>query len=453
MKKFFTILTLAATCSASFAQTDLKEAYQQFAFRLLGGLEDYQFSINTPPEDVVISPLSAQYALSMLMNGAEGDTRDEIISTLQLGNFSLDSINRYNQQLLSSFQSTVPDYILELAELFGEDFNPESVPQLEIANSLWCDDDFELYRSYEQTLQQYFDAESYSLDLSQQSSLDQVDEWVRRKTHNQIPSFNLKPSADLKLLLLNALYFKGGWEERFFEIETTDEVFYNRGSLPVIVPMMHHWERNLRYACVDGMQAVKLYYGYDRKFSMTLFISDQTAELGSFSYEQWKNIQQNMSSDKGVNLSLPRFKAKSEFNLNHILQQLGMNQAYDRVNANFSRITPEPIYVSNVKQLGNIEVDEAGTVAAAVTIIEMPVEGIPDDVVSVNFDHPFYFTIEDNQNGTILFMGHIHEIESDREAAIDDLIDSSSNFRPIRLGSSDFYIIRDKGKARVIFSK
>lgn len=270
MKKFFTILTLAATCSASFAQTDLKEAYQQFAFRLLGGLENYQFSINTPPEDVVISPLSAQYALSMLMNGAEGDTRDEIISTLQLGNFSLDSINRYNQQLLSSFQSTVPDYILELAELFGEDFNPESVPQLEIANSLWCDDDFELYRSYEQTLQQYFDAESFCLDLSQQSSLDQVDEWVRRKTHNQIPSFNLKPSADLKLLLLNALYFKGGWEERFFEIETTNEVFYNRGSLPVIVPMMHHWERNLKYACVDGMQAVKLYYGYDRKFSMTL---------------------------------------------------------------------------------------------------------------------------------------------------------------------------------------
>lgn len=398
--------------SAANGQT-LQDAYRSFSFSLFDELENYQYMCNCPPENVVISPLSAQFALGMLLNGANGNTLAQIKETLQVEDFATGQINEYNRMLMRDMPKTSgAEWITENDELW--EFYRESVPVLEFANGIWADDGVELLGSFIEANRTNYDAEIETIDLSLQESMDRIDEWLGGKTHGQIPSAGVKPDDALKMLLVDATYFKGGWACPFEEYFTTDGVFNNGGTLPVTLPMMH--QRILtNYASVDGMQAVKLYYGYDSKFSMTLYISDNTAALKSLGSDQWQAVQESMQT-KSVEITLPRFETDCEFDLNMMLKNLGMVDAYNPTLADFSAMTDYRLFVGNVKQLGRIAVDEKGTVAAAATIITMDESYDPDDdveIMHINFDHPFYFTIEDNESGTIMFMGHIHELEGE----------------------------------------
>ena len=133
---------------------------------------------------------------------------------------------------------------------------------------------------------------------------------------------------------------------------------------------MMHQQEMLMYAQAEGYQAVKLYYGYDMKFSMTLFMPDLTNVWKPFTAERWMNIQKAMQRT-GVKLSMPRFKTNSDLALVDAMKALGMQDAFDAMRADFSQMSPMKLFVSNIKQLAHIDVDEAGTIAAAATVIAM----------------------------------------------------------------------------------
>lgn len=401
MKRQFILSSIFCLCLSAAAQEAPSINTHAFAFNLMEQLEKKCEADN---ENLVFSPLSAWMALSMLQNGAVGNTLTEMQQAMSTTDKSTQQLNEYNQQLMSVVQrNLIPEWMTP------EHINYNAVPSLESANSIWSDTGFPFLSSFYDVNTEYYDAYLQTLDLSEQESMDQIDAWVNEATHAAIPSIKMLPNDMLRMILINTIYFKGGWSSAFEKEMTNYDTFYNDGNKAVSIPMMHQQEEFL-YAQAEGYQAVKLYYGYDSmKFSMTLFLPDQTEMSKSLTAERWENIQKAMQR-KGIKLSMPRFKTNSELALVDALKALGMQDAFDATRADFSLMSPMELFVSQIKQLANIDVDEDGTIAAAATVIAMENTAVHDYSTTMTINHPFYFTIEDNETGTILFMGHIRNI-------------------------------------------
>ena len=382
--------------------------YRSFAFRLMSEVEQQQ----EKPASLVMSPLSAWLALGMLQNGASGNTLSEMKQAMGTTGLSAEQLNAFNAELMQSFKSIAnPETWSEGVEYYSA----ASAPALETANSIWSDTGFPFYDAFYNVNTQSYEAELQTVDLSLQSSMDAVDSWVNEKTHGNIPSVRIQPSDDLCMLLVNALYFKGSWKTPFYAFFTRDEPFYNYGTEPVSVPTMHQ-EEYMDYAHTDGYQVVRLYYNSGGRLSMTLFLPDDTQVLKPFTAELWKEACSQLAV-KRILLSLPRFSTDSDLSLKDVMKAMGMIEAFNGNEANFSLLSPRQVFVAMMKQLAHVEVDEEGTTAAAVTVIGMGNSGF--DVVSplpVTFNRPFYYTIEDNKTGAILFMGHVVSLDKEDTA-------------------------------------
>ena len=400
MKRQFILSSIFCLSLSAAAQEAPSINTHAFAFNLMEQLEKQS---DAEDKNLVFSPLSAWMALSMLQNGAAGNTLTEMQQAMCTADYTAQQLNEYNQQLMSVVQrNLIPEWMTP------EHINYNAVPSLESANSIWSDTGFPFLSSFYDVNTEYYDAYLQTLDLSEQESMDQIDAWVNEATHGAIPSIKMLPNDLLKMILINTIYFKGGWSSAFEKEMTNYDTFYNDGNKAVSIPMMHQQEM-LMYAQAEGYQAVKLYYGYDMKFSMTLFMPDLTNVWKPFTAERWMNIQKAMQRT-GVKLSMPRFKTNSDLALVDAMKALGMQDAFDAMRADFSQMSPMELYVSNIKQLAHIDVDEDGTIAAAATVIAMDESAIPDYSTTMTINHPFYFTIEDNETSTILFMGHIRNI-------------------------------------------
>lgn len=409
MSRTFLLLALFSSMLIAKAETEIKDAYQEFAFQLFEELERSQEQSGNLPDNLVISPLSVQYALGILMNGSKGETQQEIIAALHLDGHTQEEINRYNWELPDKLKSSMSQHFLSLCKYEGVDANWETVPQVEMANGLWADAGIRLKRKYCKSLKQYYNANCSVENLSKQSTMDKIDKWVCENTHGQITSINQEPSDELMLMLVNTLYFKGGWEIPFEEQETKEEPFYSWGrESSNLVSMMHRHCSSVEYAETDSIQAVKLYYGYDQKFSMSLFVANGSSSR-PLTYQIWKTLQKEMTN-REVKLSMPRFSVCSDFSLSDILRKIGINHAFTRDQADLSSLSANKIFVNGIKQLGTISVDETGTTASAATVLQADGDSWIHNIFVVNLNKPFYFTIEDNQTGTILFVGHINHL-------------------------------------------
>ncbi len=400
MKRQFILSSIFCLSLSAAAQEASSINTHPFAFNLMEQLEK---QCEADDQNLVFSPLSAWMALSMLQNGAAGNTLTEMQQAMCTTDYTAQQLNEYNQQLMSVVQrNLIPEWMTP------EHINYNAVPSLESANSIWSDTGFPFLSSFYDVNTDYYDAYLQTLDLSEQESMDIIDDWVNKATHAAIPSIKMLPNDMLRMILINTIYFKGGWSSAFEKEMTNYDTFYNDGNKAVSIPMMHQQEM-LMYAQAEGYQAVKLYYGYDMKFSMTLFMPDMTNVWKPFTAERWENIQKAMER-KGVKLSMPRFKTNSDLALVDAMKALGMQDAFDAMRADFSQMSPMKLFVSNIKQLAHIDVDEEGTIAAAATVIAMEYTAVHDYSTTMTINHPFYFTIEDNETSTILFMGHIRNI-------------------------------------------
>ena len=400
MKRQFILSSIFCLSLSAAAQEASSINTHAFAFNLMEQLEK---QCDAEDKNLVFSPLSAWMALSMLQNGAAGNTLTEMQQAMCTTDYTAQHLNEYNQQLMSVVQrNLIPEWMTP------EHINYNAVPSLESANSIWSDTGFPFLPSFYDVNTKYYDAYLQTLDLSEQESMDQIDAWVNEATHGAIPSIKMLPNDMLRMILINTIYFKGGWSSAFEKEMTNYDTFYNDGNKAVSIPMMHQQEM-LMYAQAEGYQAVKLYYGYDMKFSMTLFMPDLTNVWKPFTAERWENIEKAMQRT-GVKLSMPRFKTNSDLALVDAMKALGMQDAFDAMRADFSLMSPMELFVSNIKQLAHIDVDEDGTIAAAATVIAMEENAVHDYSTTMTINHPFYFTIEDNETSTILFMGHIRNI-------------------------------------------
>jgi serpin B len=369
----------------SAAELKLVAGNNTFAFELIR-----QINQSKPADNVFVSPLSASMALGMTANGAAGSTWDAMRTTLGLGTASRDEIGAGYQSLIALLRDL------------------DKSTDFRIANSIWYEKTFPFEQTFLAESRTWFDADIQGLDFHDPASPGRINGWVSEATGKKIPEIVEDLSGDEVMYLINAIYFKGAWTNRFDRGKTENAPFHSLDGSTTQVPMMYQSGR-MRLAADEDLQAVELLYG-NSAFAMTIVLprpnTDVNAALGSLTQSRWETLEKSFYEREGV-LYLPRFRLTWERTLNDDLMALGMGVAFSEIEANFSRMSPERLMISKVLQKTFVEVNEEGTEAAAATSVGMvPVSAPP----TIRVDRPFIVVIRERFSGTILFMGKITKL-------------------------------------------
>ena len=356
-------------------------------------------------ENLICSPLSLQYALAMTANGASGETLQEIIDFLGYGAEGINALNEYSRILLEQLPAVDLDVTLK------------------VTDALLVNDQFPLLPAFQKTVEDYYYAAVDNMDFSDPAQVAaRINDWASRNTNGFIDKI-LEPSeisADAVAYLMNALYFKAKWagseyDPMFREYATIDDKFTLSDGSTKTVKMMQNVEYH-RYAEMDGFKVLALPYAGSKYFMYILLPDENNLDglLNKLQTVSWEDIQSSFKRDAEVYLKLPKFDIENKFSLKEALQAMGVEKAFQRGGAEFnSMFQPKPGYyywIEKVIQKARISVDEWGTEAAAVTVVEMCGEsaaGPGEEPKRVYFyaDHPFVFAIGESTSGTILFEG------------------------------------------------
>jgi len=350
-------------------------------------------------KNLFVSPLSVSVALGMTYNGASGKTADEMAGVLGFKGLALGELNQNMADLTN---------VLERAD---------SAVQFTVANSLWGRKGFAFRPDFLQRNADFYRAETQSLDFLDPASPKVINGWVSRSTRGLIDGIVDAIPQDAMLYLINAIYFKGRWQTAFDPELTADGPFHLAGrgaggGAEKTAAMMRR-SGSFRYAESDGVQLVRLPYGTGR-MGMYVFLPGDARGLGGFLdklddavFIEWMS---KLATREGEVL-VPRFKMEYECSLVPALKALGMKGAFDASAADFSAMSEDDLFISEVKHKAVVEVKEEGTEAAAVTSVEMKATSIrePQDYFSFIADRPFFFVIRDDATGTILFMGALYD--------------------------------------------
>lgn len=341
--------------------------------------------------NVFISPASLSMALSMLYNGAEGETKKEIANVLQVNGLDVKDLNEANASLIDKLQKD--------SELI----------QLDIANSMWINPKYNFQKEFAEVNQGYFHAEMKEIE-----SADNINKWVEEATNGKIKDMVKAPlDPNLTAMLINAIYFKGDWQFAFNEEETDEGKFLRGDGSTVSVPFMRMKEE-LAYLSTDEFQAVSLPYG-DGEMSMKIFLPNENSSIEEFekmlTLENWERWNNEFTEKEGT-VVFPKFELEYETQLNETLQKLGMPTVFTS-QAELTKVIDDegPFAVSEVKQKTFLEVNEKGTEAAAATSVAIVKMSLQDQPFHIEMNRPFFFTITDNDTGMNLFMGTISNPE------------------------------------------
>lgn len=380
MKSSSALAALAALCMAIVScgpkYSEPVEASQtSFALSFFKNIN----AVTPRGENVVVSPYSAAVALSMLAEGAQGQTRVE-------------------------FDNALGGVLYKAEDLGGSD-----TVIVKSANSVWIDDDFSPHNRYVNLLEKDFDAFLDALNFADPSTVRAINNWCSENTNGKITEIIDKLEPGNVMVLINALYFNAPWEEEFDSSMTTDQTFYGV-SKETKVKMMGR-KGGYQYAQYQGFQMIQLPYE-GMKYAMYVILPPEGSDLDKLLpmvSEQAFSSAMDMLKQQEVRFFMPRFKAETSMLLNKPLQNMGIKTAFTSA-ADFSGIAQMgPLVLDQVKQKCYIEVAEKGTEAAAVTMAQMkltsvrPVEKLP----VMRVDRPFVFMIADKDNRNILFAGKI----------------------------------------------
>jgi serpin B len=391
-----TLFGAAATHAAPpSASVDVAAADNAFGFRLLKAVQK-----TSPSGNIVLSPVGAALDLSMALNGAEGQTRQEMLAALSLSGSDLGAINTANAQLIKVIRT------------------PAKNITLSVADSLWVDSRRATLRpDFAKRTQAWYDAEMADLDFSNPSAANRINSWASKETQGRISKLidRIDP-ADL-VLLLNAVYFKGQWTHKFDKAQTQQRDFTLAGGSVKQVPRMAQSGR-FDYFETPQMQAVRLWFG-EGDLVMEVLLPAKSSSLGALEAEltpeHWTGWQAQYAQRSGK-IELPRFELKSNYRLNEPLQTLGMTRAFHADGAQltgmFSSAPGQPsagrFFISSVLQSTYWTVDEEGSEAAAATATGIRTTAVVQPFQMI-VDRPFFCAIEDRRSGVLLFIGAIYD--------------------------------------------
>ena len=379
------------------AEQELVTGNNDFAFNLFRLAGPRKIWVEDPEKGIILSPISITYALGMLNNGAAGETLQQINKVLGFNN--ADEVNAFCKKML-----TEAPYL-------------DKLTKVQIANNIYVNKYYTLNPVFVEKANDYYNAQPETRDFADGKTLDVINQWASDHTEKMIEEVlhekEFKPDA--VSYLLNAIYFKGTWAEKFKKAETKEEVFEHAGPNKnlIYVPMMHQQKKFL-YADKGDYEALQLPYG-NGAYSMTILLPKEgksTYDIAQgLTAESWKTMWQSGVPSEGaiVDVKLPRFETNTDLDLVETMSRLGMPNAFDPQTAEFPDFCNTPTFIGLMKQVARIKVSEEGTEAAAVTEIGMldSLAG-PSQPIHVDFhaDHPFIYIISEQSTDAIFFIGH-----------------------------------------------
>jgi serpin B len=368
---------------------ELIEADHQFAFELFK-----EVCSGSEENNLMISSLSASYALGMTYNGANGTTKDAFRDVLHFGELTDEEVNESYKELMSQLV-TLDDQV-----------------QFSIANSIWYKLGYNVLADFISTNQEYFDAAVEELDFSDPEAVDIINGWIEEKTNDKIRDMLDYIPSEAVMYLINAIYFNATWKYQFEPEDTYQGNFIlEEGGIHTADFMQV--EGTFNYTNQEDFTAVELPYG-DSAFSMVVMLPKPGISagdiVGAMDAESWDSWFQ-YSTMQNVLIQLPKFKYGFKSLLNEPLIDLGLGIAFNDA-ADFSNITPGGgIFISRVIHQTFIDVNEEGTEAAAATIVEMIETSAGGGPTVFKADRPFLYVIRENSTGALLFMGKVGKPE------------------------------------------
>lgn len=377
-------------------------------------------------ENVFISSYSIATALTLLSHCSEsGGHIEQLKEFLDLNNMSESEIlaaqeelaallgtNKENQEDESEASS---DSSEEIVSVESDDYSvPKSI--LETANAMYVDEKMKMSSSFDDLadiLSNTYQASLKRCDLSSEETMNEINDWVNEKTHGLIPSILDEPmDPGIRMTLLNAVYFKAAWVNAF-EKELTDKQIFHGKEGDTSVDMMHQQD-HFEYAENDEYQMIRL--PYHGGCEMTVYLPKDSTAADKWSEKDYL-YQLGLEADKQewdrreVSLSMPKFEMEYGNELKDILKELGLEGIFD--GCIYDRLTDAEMAVGSIYHKTAIKNDENGTEAAAVTMMLMEAMALlpEDDIVEMNMDHPFYFTISNTETGLKLFEGCVYNLK------------------------------------------
>ena len=391
---FWSLFLMAASCDDSNSVTPNKQLQtipstfsdqtSEFAFDFL----KKHNAEEKADKNYFVSPLSLHVALGMLLNGADGKTKEEIQKGLRVSS-DLATTNGIYKDLIDNL--------------------PNSDPKVTntIANSVWYRNSFTVEKSFLNVLKASFNATVSAEDFNNVATVGKINTWASDNTNGKIQKVLEQIEPSQVMFLINALYFKGDWKIPFKVENTREENFVGTtGTKPV--KMMAMLE-NVKYAKSSSYQALELAYG-DGNYIMTILLPDENTPVSNvinqMSGTEWKSLKTALAEQRVI-IGLPKFTLEYETNLNKVISNMGIHTMFNDF-ADLSKISAPAgkLKVGFVKQNTFLTVDEKGTEAAAVTTIEIKLTSAP---ILPEFicNRPFAFFISEKQSNTILFVGKI----------------------------------------------
>ena len=369
--------------------SNIIDANNQFA------IDFYSQASLESDQNIFFSPWSIMTAFAIVSEGARGNTAEEMQNVF---GFSSNKIQRQNE-----FKS-VND------ELNQED----SSYSLQVANALWLADFFEPLKEYVDIAKKYYDSEVSAVDFVGDEGVDTINSWAAEKTNDKIKTILPPGSTDAftRLVITNAIYFKGTWVTQFNEENTREQNFTVDSDTIIKTQMMNLYQNQHLYGETESIKILELPYEGE-KLSMLLLLPkeiDVIADLeNSLTIENLNYWKDSLLEQELQIVSIPKFELETKYDLIPPLHKLGINDAFDQNNADFLGITTsEQLFITSALHKAYVDVNEEGTEAAAVTAITVGTTSVdPNPPPTFVADHPFIFVIQDNETGHILFIGRM----------------------------------------------
>ena len=370
------------------------DANNQFAFDLYSEYKEEKGNI-------FFSPYSVSTALTMTYEGAMGKTAEEIQAVLRIPKD--DEIRR-----------------LESAKIYDQINKNNNDYKLSTANALWAQKDYIFLEEYINNVEKYYGGKTTNLDFIAETETSRViiNDWVEDQTNDKIKNLISKGALDdrTRLVLTNAIYFKGTWILQFDKKDTKDENFKTDLGQTIKVPMMKLIGDSARfnYAEVDKTQILELpYEGEDLSMLLILPEEDNLKKLErSISAEKLSDWRSALKKQR-VDVYIPKFKFETKYFMAETLKEMGISDAFVFGAADFSQMDgTKDLYISDVIHQAFVEVNEEGTEAAAATAVIMTwgsVGGEKAITPVFRADHSFIFIIQQKETGNILFIGRVSD--------------------------------------------
>ncbi len=365
------------------------EASSEFGQNLFG-----RVSSGNPESNCFISPLSVSMALGMTLNGADSQTYEEMKVMLGFENLTAEEIN-----------STYKNIIQELIQA-----NPDIA--MHLANAIFYRQGFSIFPDFLTVNQSYFNAEVSGLDFDDPQSVNTINGWVSDQTQGTIPTVLDEIKPETVMFLINAIYFKAQWLYKFDKAKTEDALFYTSGQNSVDCQMMH-LEAEVPYTGSEQFEMAELPYDSNFVFDLIVPTGASLPEIVSAIQDGQLNTWLEGLTRREGTVEMPKFTFDFNTSLVNYLQELGMIDAFIPGIADLSRISEqERLFISDVIHKSFVKVEEEGTEASAVTVVEVGYTSYPPSgPFHLRADRPFIFLIREKVTGAILFIGQVYNPE------------------------------------------